>query len=519
MPPKKVATSKTGGAPTATAVDEDLTDVHTLPPLNEFVFISLFAFKYRRNQERLEQFMVKHFNVLAEGETAEASKRNKTILLADLLNQAKAKNYLTEEEADHLAKVDPIKVRQVLARTTNEILASITVPLRRIKLEEADRLREKLEKISDDTERSKVAEAQKTQASALELTVWLKDFPRSAEDFKELRRSGAQHQPEIEVAIQGLFMVEEQFTKDVDEDGGLDIPNRNDSTLSNAAAETLELEKSNAFFKREDRIQAFNDLAYINKFARNCHEKSSMRLLTVQKFKFAGPDPPAEPIKKEEVVIPVEEIKAAPSGPGAKSKKEEVVVEIELTEQEKAELKLFSDFMIAFVAGVEKVKADLSEYRGLIHPEHGAERVALWPKNFSQNELLKMRQAEEERQKKEGEAEEERRRQEEEKKAVAAPAKKGVPPPAAKPADNRTQSRGAMSSADGSKQALRSSVMADILKKQKLISQDDGDRNFSFATFDRLMTEMDSASTNIGGILAAMVYQIEQDNKKANPTG
>ena len=145
--------------------------------------------------------MVKHFNVLAEGETAEASKRNKTILLADLLNQAKAKNYLTEEEADHLAKVDPIKVRQVLARTTNEILASITVPLRRIKLEEADRLREKLEKISDDTERSKVAEAQKTQASALELTVWLKDFPRSAEDFKELRRSGAQHQPEIEVAI------------------------------------------------------------------------------------------------------------------------------------------------------------------------------------------------------------------------------------------------------------------------------------------------------------------------------
>ena len=96
-------------------------------------------------------------------------------------------------------------------------------------------------------------------------------------------------------------------------------------------------------------------------------------------------------------MIPVEEIKAAPSGPGAKSKKEEVVVEIELTEQEKAELKLFSDFMIAFVAGVEKVKADLSEYRGLIHPEHGAERVALWPKNFSQNELLKMRQAEEER--------------------------------------------------------------------------------------------------------------------------
>ena len=51
--------------------------------------------------------------------------------LADLLNQAKAKQYLTDAEADDLATIDPIKVRQVLARTTNEILASMTVPLRR----------------------------------------------------------------------------------------------------------------------------------------------------------------------------------------------------------------------------------------------------------------------------------------------------------------------------------------------------------------------------------------------------
>lgn len=67
----------------------------------------------------------------------------------------------------------------------------------------------------------------------------------------------------------------------MDEDEGLGIPNRSDSTLSNAAADPLELEKANALFKKEDRIQAFNDLAYINKFARNCHEKSQMRLLTV----------------------------------------------------------------------------------------------------------------------------------------------------------------------------------------------------------------------------------------------
>ena len=40
-------------------------------------------------------------------------------------------------------------MRQVLARTTNEILASITVPLRRLKLEEQNMFKEKLEKMTD----------------------------------------------------------------------------------------------------------------------------------------------------------------------------------------------------------------------------------------------------------------------------------------------------------------------------------------------------------------------------------
>jgi len=39
--------------------------------------------------------------------------------------------------------------------------------------------------------------------------VWLKDFPRTVDDFKELRRSAAQHQPEVESAIQGVFLIEE----------------------------------------------------------------------------------------------------------------------------------------------------------------------------------------------------------------------------------------------------------------------------------------------------------------------
>ena len=90
-----------------------------------------------------------------------------------------------------MASVEPIKVRQVLARTTNEILASITVPLRRNKLEEQDKFKEKLEKMTNEDEKNAALEEQKATSSAVELSVWLKDFPKSADDFKELRRSGA----------------------------------------------------------------------------------------------------------------------------------------------------------------------------------------------------------------------------------------------------------------------------------------------------------------------------------------
>ena len=58
-----------------------------------------------------------------------------------------------------------------------------------------------------------------------------------------------------------------------------------------------------------------------------------MSLMMVQKFKFAGPDPPAEPASKPEE-DQAEEVKSPPP----KGKKEEAPVEIELTEEEKAEL-------------------------------------------------------------------------------------------------------------------------------------------------------------------------------------
>lgn len=53
MPPKKaVGSNKSGVA--ASAVDEDLSDVQQLPQLNEFIFANFYAFKYRKNRDRLD---------------------------------------------------------------------------------------------------------------------------------------------------------------------------------------------------------------------------------------------------------------------------------------------------------------------------------------------------------------------------------------------------------------------------------------------------------------------------------
>ena len=77
MPPKKVAAPGRGAA--VGAVDEDLSDVALLPPLNEFIYCNFYSFKYRKNLLRIEQNLFKELYKAPEGETAEAAKRNKVI--------------------------------------------------------------------------------------------------------------------------------------------------------------------------------------------------------------------------------------------------------------------------------------------------------------------------------------------------------------------------------------------------------------------------------------------------------
>ena len=194
MPPKQ-AKPKAGapGAGTTVAVDEDLSDVGNLPPLNEFIFMNLYSFKYKKNRQDLEKQLYKKLYINPEvAETAEQAKRQRVIQMSDLVNQAKAKQYVTEAEANDLKTIDEIKLRQVLARCTNEILAGITVPLRREKQGEKEKFEETLEKVENETERSEQMK-KRFDDQTIELTVWLKDFPRTTEDFKELRRSGSQH--------------------------------------------------------------------------------------------------------------------------------------------------------------------------------------------------------------------------------------------------------------------------------------------------------------------------------------
>lgn len=59
---------------------------------------------------------------------------------------------------------------------------------------------------------------QKDLLKKTDLTVWLKDFPKTAADFKEMRRSAAQHMPEIDMAIHASILIEESFKRNYDED-------------------------------------------------------------------------------------------------------------------------------------------------------------------------------------------------------------------------------------------------------------------------------------------------------------
>lgn len=94
MPPKKDPKSKNLTA------DNDLSDIAELPPLNDFIFTTLFAFKYRLTQAKIEEALRKELDLSlqppgTDPEIIESQKRNKVILMKDLIEQADSKGYLS----------------------------------------------------------------------------------------------------------------------------------------------------------------------------------------------------------------------------------------------------------------------------------------------------------------------------------------------------------------------------------------------------------------------------------------
>ena len=62
MPPKpqaKPGDKKAGGA--QQFIDDDYSDLPTLPPINNFVFATVPAFKYKKNLQNVYTYMLKHF--------------------------------------------------------------------------------------------------------------------------------------------------------------------------------------------------------------------------------------------------------------------------------------------------------------------------------------------------------------------------------------------------------------------------------------------------------------------------
>ena len=97
MPPKKDSKQLRGSAS-----EFDLTDAGSLPPLNEFVFTTLYAFKHRVSQMQVEHELFKQMDLSkeqqAEPEWLEAQKRNKVITVKDLTETAEQRGYLTTQE-------------------------------------------------------------------------------------------------------------------------------------------------------------------------------------------------------------------------------------------------------------------------------------------------------------------------------------------------------------------------------------------------------------------------------------
>jgi hypothetical protein len=142
-----------------------------LPPINNFIFSTLFPFKYKRNLARIHQYLLKHYSFTVEETAANPQTlgRYKTVQREDILNYARAKGYITEEElAPALAAGSNVpevmrvlggseRYVEIFAKTTVDIIMSHEVTAKRAKRDAGGVVDE--------------------NSHEAELSIWLKDFP------------------------------------------------------------------------------------------------------------------------------------------------------------------------------------------------------------------------------------------------------------------------------------------------------------------------------------------------------
>lgn len=161
-------------------------------------------------------------------------------------------------------------------------------------------------------------------------------------------------------------------------------------------------------------------------------------------------------------------------------------------------------FMKSFMTVLGNLQTDLNEYRQLTKD---IPKVALWPKVLSEQEKQAIKDKEEAQRKAQEEAEAQAAA---EVAAAFAAANKGKPAPAAKVTPSRPLS--------GAGKDTTSRPTTPLSTRQKiaeaaLVSLDDGQKDWHFEHYSRVVAEMQAANSNVGSILAAMVYQIEKQNE------
>lgn len=90
--------------------------------------------------------------------------------------------------------------------------------------------------------------------------MWLKDFPTNVADLKELRRSAAQHMPDVDMAIHASILIEEKFKRNYDETEPVAGANAEISQEQLDEEQALKQKIMDEEFPNSERLNIYKDL-------------------------------------------------------------------------------------------------------------------------------------------------------------------------------------------------------------------------------------------------------------------